>query len=1602
MPTKTDRILSYLPRTFRALPKPTALSAFTEAYGNELQNGENSLAAIMQSHWVDHADRNAKRIIDLALIASLYGLAPRPDESVEEFREHLKRYIRTFLEGTVTVQGVLRVTAETLGLHIADDHKKLDSWWTRRSDNLVTIERDAADAAEKIFGFNTATSSGSSAQPARVIGSVDLSASVALPASAKLQIKINDTGPFEINLPTGKLDDIVAAINNASPSVASHDGRHLILTSAQSGATNRLEIQDADGDAAEALLGLAPRVYHGRAAQGAKVTGAIDLSGKANLSGERYLRLVIDGKHLAEIDCAGADPANTTLDEIRDAINAGLGLKVASHDGHFLALTSPAKGATSSIAFQSPAGQNAAARLFGAVNSFYLGRDAQPASAIGKRDLGSGVNLSQASQIKVKLDGDAALTVNCAGADPAKTRLSEITAAINTAAGKQVASHDGRFVTLSSPSAGPAGEIIFETSAAGDATEIIFGIGPRVFSGTNAAAARLSGINNLSAGVDLRAQNVLVLAVDGGAPVKIDLPVGVKPPDEIRDAINAALGVNVASHDGRFLTLISPTAGSASSLAIVPHRLTELRRFVTRAIVTDEAASAVFGFVARESNGTAAINARLIGKADLSRGVDLREAHYLRLIIDGGLPQDIDCAGERPRATKLDEIVNNLNTKLTSKIASHDGKHLVLTSSALGRQSRIAFATPRATDALDTLLGLEPATFRGEEATRVRFTGTVDLGAGIDLPANAAIKLGIDGADPVEIVVGEATPARKALIEIATVINVALNGAIAQSDGKRLVLNSAQSGANSRIKFLAPSGPDATKILFGIAPPREYHGVDARQARVIGTKDLSDSNNLQTARFLRLVIDGQPPKDVDCAGAVPAATTPEQIRDAINNAFGFTAASLEGSRLALVSKNSGSAATIEILPFIAGDARAKIFGDVPDETLGEDPLPAVITGDVDLLTPVNLRDRRLIRLAIDGGDPIDIDVAGAAPEATFLDEIIAAINRAVPNLAAATDDDKLILTSPTAGESGKLALLPLRYLEVVEYPPVSPPETLTQSVRHGDSWPVINHGVTEVFVEATITASQGTVGPTLVNTTLGRQIRLLTVLGMNETARLSRRPQRGLEAIITGADGSTRVVHGAAILVGPLGPQTFVPFAGTWHLSGDYGNPATLQLNNPLAPALVLLRGRQPNAEQHRITVAAVESKLTPTVLAPLAPILENGKTARLIGRLRIENKFYRLVDADETVLAQLRPGSEAALAAYRDRVVAVTGPLHAASPALLIVHEIVPLFDVTLQFNAASGAIAEEYLGVTIGAGGDRADALVRQINLGPQFGKSSRLVKAEESDKAAVLTLPLGKSEWRYLDCHGSRFNQANFNAAHFAGGLCHDRGVFNLSRFADTPPEPVAAVFASAGPMPDPAVEVRMEYVNYQPGQFAVNLPADLSPRFGGRFNEARFGQNPTAPELHAGVVTEPEKDARFIKEVINADSILVEAAIVTRVPLGWAPVQIPFRRPEFLTLGNAAEPARLYLQEAGFDKFIELKARQTGAWGNAIAVSARKAGPAMYDVAIIYAGDRFENAREVAAGKSLETLTGEFLKPGPIGVLQAKAAGIAAAVTRERAM
>jgi hypothetical protein len=1179
VPNKTDRILSYLPDTFRALPKPTALYAVADAFGNELLRAENSLVDVMRAHWGEQADKNAEFIRDLACIASLYGLAPRgvdldalplgtaatcpplpADESVEEFREHLKRYIRTFLEGTVTVQGIVRIVAEALALRIADDYADMDTWWTRRTDELVTYDARGEDATSLLFGFEADTASGEAAGRAQITGTVDLGSPIDLRDASVLHLKIDNASPVKVDLAAhlpdpaaATLDQVVAAIDNAlGQPVASRDGPLLTLASPTEGPTSRLEVLDVDQDAAQRLLGLSPHVFRGADATAARVTGTVDLGGGVDLSEMRYLRLLIDGSHLAEIDCAGSDAAATTLDEIVTAINAAIGVNVASHDGHFLTLASPTTGFNSSIAFHPPASQDAFQRLFGPVPVFHLGRDARPAEATGTRDLSRGVELSSRASVRIRIDNGPAITVNCAGSEPARTMLPEIVAAFNAAVGRLVASHDGRFIRLASPTSGASSSLVFELLPPNhDALEEIFGISPRAFVGQAATNAQLVGRSDLSKGEDLGARYIIQIALDNGSSVEINTRSHASNPrsvalDEIVNAINTALGGNIATHNGQFLILTSPTDGAGSRISVQPLERILRRRFVTRAFITDEATQAIFGFPRAIEQGKEATRALVSGTVDLSRGIDLRQTRFLRISMDDQPAVEVDFVSipatvPRPRAAMPGEIVAAINAALGAEVASHSGGRLMLTSQTSGPESRIAFEAPRSADASGLLLGIEPTIVRGRDGTRVNFVGTVDLSAGVDLSAAGQIKIGVDAQSPIEINCAGADPAQTTLNEIVMAINVGLQAVVARHDGARVILSSSSSGYGSRVEFAVPAQADATKMIFGIAAPRTYQGSNAEPARIVGTRTVSSELDLTVARFLRLAINGQPPQDVDCAltSGNPSAVSPERIVEAINQQLGSTAASFDGTRLILTSPVPGAAARIELLRYTSGDARAKLFGDVEERTNGEPSTPAILTGTVDLLTPVNLVERRLIRLSVDGSRPVDIDVSGAAPDATFLDEIVAKINAVFPELASATDDDNLRLTSPTAGKSSRLEVLPLRLLEVIEYPPEIVEEPPVH-VRHADSWQIHNTGAVEVDLETELRVHQGVVGPMLVNRTEGWRVRLGAVVRAGARILLWRDPDTGIQAVIIDARQERHLIPRDHIHVESLGAPTWL------------------------------------------------------------------------------------------------------------------------------------------------------------------------------------------------------------------------------------------------------------------------------------------------------------------------------------------------------------------------------------------------------------------------------------------------------------------------------
>lgn len=1574
MATKTDRILSYLPPTFRVAPRPTALYAVVDAFGLQLLEAENCLGAVMLAHWVDQADKDAPFIIDLNCFAALYGLAPRgaakdiaqfqistcvpvsADETVEQFRAHLKRYVSTFLDGTVTVQGVLRIVAEALDLNIADSYADMDTWWTPGNDPLESVTRRTDDAAPLLFGTAPLQESGAMAFPAWIVGP-------ALPASLNLQrsilrVRVDGRSPVDIDVaPHSRrisLADVVAAINRklAAP-VASEVNVRLQLASPNRGSNAGLEVLDVGDDASWALLGVHPLADFGSGPVAATLVGQADLHGIYDLTHHRYLRLRIDHRHVAEVDCAGEPPTLKTLAEIVSEINRAFGFPVAFADRGALKLVSPTKGAASSISIEKAGAQDASTFLLGQVDLSITGSGPRSARLTGVRSLSDGVDLSRTSRLRIALDGGPSKTVNCAGANPARTKPGEIIGAINNAFGKSIAAQFNGALQLCSPITGPQSRVRLLPQGEDDATRRIFGFGPRVFEGVNPTPARVVGKVDLQHGVDLRSQHLLRVALDGNAPVDVDLwqeSQNLKSVTlaELRAVISKSLGGPVASDDGRHLILTSLSHGPKSSVAILPVEDDKIERFVTRAWITDEAAPLVFGFLRANALGTAATPARLQGEVDLSGGVDLRKNRYLRIQADGQT-QDFDFASSIPipRGATLDEIVDVINAGFHARIASHDGKHLILTSQRVGSIAAVEISEPAFEYASRILFGIGARHFNGSNGTGIMVKGTVDLSAGVDLSLADTISIELDGAPPVEIRCAGPHPVQTTLPQIVARINTALQTTVASHDGRYIVLVPPVDLAGSKLAFAIPRARDATAAIFGFHAPRSYFGSTPVSAQVSGSVDLRRGVDLRTRRFLTIGVDSIAPVDVDCAWGVAnlANVLPHEIVRAINTALGAQVAHLENFRLVLRSRRPGSHGSVSLLPHQGGYAGNVLFGrKTPTAVTGMNPQPAAIVGKLDLTKPVDLSARQTVRLAVDGQHPVDIDIAGSSPEQTMLSEIVERINAVLPGVALQTPDDHLRLVSPTAGVNSSLELLPLRALELIDYPPVAVEEPVWD-LQSGDRRGLNNDGAAASTLDFKLAAPQGQAGMEFINTTAGTRVRVLSVLSAGETIEIMPDDQSGLRAVITAPDGGSRTVPRIDILAGALGAEAFVPFDDEWALShgGGADLPALLQLNDPQAPDIVVLRALSSHS-MDRILVKVARTSTT---------------------------------------------GAQSA-------------------------------FDVTLRLESAGQPeVVEKYSGVEIGRGLG-AKSLVVKILAAP-----SKLVRAEGLSKASLLDLARGRSDFVYMNSHEARFDRCYFPAApgsglesvaladetRFAGGSTREYAVFDISRFSGPPQDLEASCFGPEKRV-DLAVQVKAFWTRFQPGSFRINLPADLDEQFGSRFDRDRFGMPKNGAEKYDGAVTEPATDPNFLVKRVNARSTLVQAKRLAGVqpPPGWEAIALPFMNPRSNTLtgGREGERARMYLFEEGVSGLIELSARTPGAWGNSISVTAKKTGPVRFDVGIAYDGLRFENARQVAlAGRifgpradPLSELTAQILRPAPVGVLHAKAAGVRADVTRDR--
>ncbi|MFL5542135.1 MAG: hypothetical protein ACJ8J0_24325, partial [Longimicrobiaceae bacterium] len=916
-----------------------------------------------------------------------------------------------------------------------------------------------------------------------------------------------------------------------------------------------------------------------------------------------------------------------------------------------------------------------------------------------------------------------------------------------------------------------------------------------------------------------------------------------------------------ATVDAGRLVLTSFTRGTAGSIQLRPLEEATALPYLVRAHVVSEAAPMLLGVPAARARGTGAEPARLEGTKDLARGVDLRAGRWLRVRVDGFAPVDVDCAAgphvPRPRAALPDEIANALRAglyaahpELSATVSLRRGR-LALTSRRRGAAALVALEPPRPEDARGILLGVEPGLWRGHDGRRVVFAGTADLSRGVDLSAADHLRVRIEGVER-EVACAGADPAHTSLPEVVTAVNAAFGDLVARGDGAHLVLFARH--PDGVLEILPPAGRDATRALLGIDAPRAYRGDPALPARLAGALALPDTLDLRVRRFLRLAVNGGDPVAVDCAAhAADGAATPAQVVQALNDALGDTFAGVEDGRLVLETEGRGSGARIELLPYESGDARAALFGDAPAEAAGRAPTAAEIVGTPDLRQTADLSAGKTLRLALDGGRPVEVDVGGVVPERTELSEVLAALARALPGVASADGEGRLHLASPTTGEASGVEILPVRSLDVVEYPAGDRDEP-ARTLRHGQSARFDNDGAADAEARIELRAPHGSASPALVNAAAGTRVRLRAALDPGEGVRFRRDPELGVRAWILpagwkGDDHSPRPVPPEDVAAGSAGDTARVPFDGERQLTrGHPGEPAELRLEDPFQPRVVVLRARTAPADpEHPAPAPRLYARVAEAAPAPrptLPPAAE-GERVRVAGRLVSDGGRWMLEDGDGSPIVRVLPGTAVPLRWHAGRMVAAEGELHEAEGDFpnLAARRVDRLYDVELR-GAPGGGEPARYAGVSLGSG-EAEDSLVRRVIASPA--SSAPLVVAAEEDRGAILALPRGRTAFTYVECHGPRFDFDRFAGTgprdphtRFPGGrACRERGIFDVSRLAAGDEAEGGAVLASPGDASAAPVELHLSWTRHAPGAFDLLLPALLPDFLGAAMDEGRLG-------------------------------------------------------------------------------------------------------------------------------------------------------------------
>ena len=106
----SDRIINRLPQFYKGWDKESILFSFIDSFANELRKQRKELLNIKRTHWIDTSYGK-----NLDLLANIFKLSRKQEESDEDFRNRIKRFLFEFTGGG-TKKSILAQTVAYLNL----------------------------------------------------------------------------------------------------------------------------------------------------------------------------------------------------------------------------------------------------------------------------------------------------------------------------------------------------------------------------------------------------------------------------------------------------------------------------------------------------------------------------------------------------------------------------------------------------------------------------------------------------------------------------------------------------------------------------------------------------------------------------------------------------------------------------------------------------------------------------------------------------------------------------------------------------------------------------------------------------------------------------------------------------------------------------------------------------------------------------------------------------------------------------------------------------------------------------------------------------------------------------------------------------------------------------------------------------------------------------------------------------------------------------------------------------------------------------------------------------------------------------------------------